>query len=118
MKNYKITFGKGKNAVVVIENKCCSFVEAVTRLEHRGLIITEITKIEVIDNENVLDELEKKLEQIEKIINSFYKEMPMIRTINEKESVYEKYDSIEKTIKFYEKVKNNICNEIYELRKK
>jgi len=46
MKNYKVTFGTGKDAIVVHEEKCCSFAECVIRLEYTGFDVTAISNIE------------------------------------------------------------------------
>lgn len=46
MNNYKVTFGKAKDKITVIEKECCNFSEVVARLEYSGFDCTQITKIE------------------------------------------------------------------------
>ena len=46
MKTYKVTFGTGSEAVTVIEENCCSFAEAIIRIEYTGFDVTAITKVE------------------------------------------------------------------------
>lgn len=50
MKNYTVTFGKGKESINITENNCTSFAEAVMRLEYTGFDMTEMTKVK---SENV-----------------------------------------------------------------
>lgn len=49
MKNYKVTFGTGKDAQTMYEMNCVSFAEVVIRLEYTGFDMTFLTKVELVD---------------------------------------------------------------------